>query len=177
MLRRMSNELEASVCGFAVVTISATRTTENDQSGGIARDTLQAAGHRLIHQRWLGNDLSTVRYQLRQWVDDPRVQVIVAIGGTGIDSNDITYEALAPLITKNMPGFGELLRRLAFEELGTMALETRATGAVCHSTLLFMVPGLPAAVSIAMNRLIVPMLREFVPSVRFSAPVPTGTPR
>lgn len=183
MLPVMSDASDPGVRGFAVVTISSTRTAQNDESGSIARDALAAAGHHLVHQRWIGNDLSTIRYQMREWVDDPRVQVIVAIGGSGLDSNDITCEAMAPLITKGMPGFGEMLRMLMFQELGIAALETRSLGAVCHATLVYLVPGAPAAVNLAVNRLIVPMLKSFVPAQHFSPQMaaairlPPGAPK
>jgi molybdopterin adenylyltransferase len=152
--------------GCGIVTISATHFAGTDESGLIAHDALIAAGHQVIHQRWILDDLTNIRYLFREWVDDPRVDVIIAIGGTGLDSTDVTPEALGPLVTKPMPGFGEMLRALSFQEFGVTALETRAMAAVCHSTLVYLIPGAPQAVSMAMGRLVVPQLGERVPTER-----------
>src|SRR5512138_909034 len=153
----MSNE-EICVRGCGIVTISSTHYGGSDDSGTIVRDALVAGGHKIVHQRWILDDLSNIRYLFREWVDDPRVDVVVAIGGTGLDSTDVTPEALRPLVTKAIPGFGEMLRRLMFEQMGIIALETRAQAALCYSTLVYLVPGLPEAVSIAAHQLIVPQL-------------------
>src|SRR5512138_1794983 len=92
--------------GCAIVTISDTRTIETDQSGTIAADLLRQAGHEILQQRIITEDTSVLRHLLREWTDDQRIHVIVTIGGTGLDSTDITPEAVGPLITKHMPGFG-----------------------------------------------------------------------
>jgi molybdenum cofactor biosynthesis protein B len=103
---------------------------------------------------------------MREWTDDERIHVIIAIGGTGLDSTDITPEAVAPLVTKHMPGFGEIFRMLAFQELGVSALETRAMAAVCHSTLVYSMPSEPSAVKLGIERLIIPQLNERIPTER-----------
>lgn len=160
--------------GCGIVTISATHLESTDESGTMVHDALVAAGHRIIHRRWIKDDLTNIRYLFREWVDDPRVDVVVAIGGTGLDSTDVTPEALSPLVTKPMPGFGELFRSLAFQELGVTALETRALGAVCHSTLVYVIPAAPQGVAIAVRRLIVPQLGDRVPTERLR---PTMMPK
>src|SRR5512140_1043944 len=99
-------------CGL--LTVSATYANETDRSGVTARKALAAAGHEIVRQRWLVDDLSNVRYVIREWIDSAELDVIVAIGGTGVLPTDVTPEALAPLVTKVMPGFGELYRMLAF---------------------------------------------------------------
>jgi molybdopterin adenylyltransferase len=120
----------------------------------------------VILQRWVKDDLTNIRYLFREWVDDARIDVIIGIGGTGLDSSDVTPEALGTLTTKAMPGFGELFRALSFQELGVGALETRAMAAVCHSTLVYLIPGVPRGVALAMNRLILPQLAARVPTER-----------
>jgi molybdopterin adenylyltransferase len=152
--------------GCAIATISDSRTTENDRSGVLAADLLRQAGHDVLQQRIVTEDLSTLRHLMREWTDDARIHVILAIGGTGLDSTDITPEAIAPMVTKHMPGFGEVFRILAFQEIGVSALETRAMAAVCHSTLVYLVPAEPTAVKLAVERLIVPQLGERVPTER-----------
>jgi len=152
--------------GCAIATISDTRTAETDRSGVLASDLLRQAGHEVLQQRIITEDLSMLRHLLREWTDDSRIHVIIGIGGTGLDSTDITPEAISPLITKHMPGFGEIFRMLAFEEFGVSALETRAMAAVCHSTLVYLVPAEPTAVKLAVERLIVPQLGERLPTER-----------
>jgi molybdenum cofactor biosynthesis protein B len=160
--------------GCGIVTISATHQSELDESGTIVRDALVEAGHRVVHQRWLSDVSTDIRYLFREWVDDARFDVIIAIGGTGIAAKDITPEALAPLVTKPMPGFGEVLRRLLFDQLGIVALETRAMAAVCHSTLVYLIPGHPEAAKIATSKLILPQLHDHVPTAELR---PSQMPR
>lgn len=160
----MSNDSSAQGRGFAVVTVCSSHSPEIEESGTIARDSLIASGHRLVHQRTVDDDLSSLRYLFREWVDDPRVQFIIAIGGSGLDASDNTPEAFAHLISKHMPGFGEIFRSLAFQQFGITALESRALAAVCHSTLVYVLPGAPQAVALAVNQLIVPQLSASIPS-------------
>ena len=159
--------------GCAIATISDSRTSETDRSGVLAADILRQAGHDVLQQRIITEDLSTLRHLMREWTDDPRIHVVIAIGGTGLDSTDITPEAIAPMITKHMPGFGEIFRMLAFQEIGVSALETRAMAAVCHSTLVYLVPAEPTAVQLAIERLIVPQLGERLPTERLRPNVTT----
>jgi molybdopterin adenylyltransferase len=161
----MSLETDTSR-GFAIATISDTRTATTDRSGSIAAELLRQAGHQVLQQRIVTEEVSTLRHLLREWTDDPRIQVILAIGSTGLDSTDVTPEAIAPMVTKHMPGFGEIFRMIAFQEIGVSALETRAMAAVCHSTLVYLVPAEPTAVKLAVQRLIVPQLAERVPTER-----------
>ena len=155
-----------SARGCAIATISDTRTSETDRSGSIAAELLGQAGHEVLQQRIVTEELSTLRHLFREWTDDPRIHVVVGIGGTGLDSSDITPEALAPMVTKQMPGFGEIFRMLAYQEIGISALETSAMAAVCHSTLVYLVPAEPTAVKLACERLIIPQLGERLPTER-----------
>jgi molybdenum cofactor biosynthesis protein B len=158
------SHLRANCRGCGIVTISDTHQAETDESGKIVRDALVAAGHRVVHQRWVFDVLTDIRYLFREWCDDARFDVIIAVGGTGLAAKDFTPEALSPLVTKPMPGFGEIFRHLMFEQLGPAAIETRAMAAVCHSTLVYLIPGMPTAVKIAMSRLVIPQLGERVPN-------------
>lgn len=155
-----------SARGCAIATISDSRTSETDRSGSLAAELFRLAGHDVLEQRIVAEEMSTLRNLFREWTDDPRIHVIVGIGGTGLDSTDITPEALAPMITKQMPGFGEIFRMIAFQAIGVSALETRAMAAVCHSTLVYLVPAEPTAVKLAFDRLIIPQLGERLPTER-----------
>ena len=143
-------------CG--ILTISATHQGDTDESGAIVCDALTGAGHEVTQRRWIADDLSITRHLFREWVDSVKLDVIIAIGGTGLGSTDVTPEALAPLISKPMPGFGEVFRLLAFQKLGIHALESRAAAALCQGTLVYLLPGAAEAVSIAVRQLIVPQL-------------------
>lgn len=143
-------------CG--VVTVTSTHHDGSDSSGAIVREALSAAGHAVTRQRWLLDDLSNIRDLLRDWIDSGNLDVIVAIGGTGPSPTDVTPEALSPLVSKTMPGFGEALRQLAYQEIGIRALESRACAAICQHTLVYLLRGAYQAVAIAMERLIVPQL-------------------
>jgi molybdenum cofactor biosynthesis protein B len=149
--------------GCGIVTIGSTLNDELTQSGALVRDALLEAGHHIIHQRQVSDSLTDVRYLFRDWVDDARVEVIVAIGGVGVKSREIAPEALSTLMTKFMPGFGEIYRQLLFAQLGVSALEIRALAAVCHSTVAYLIPERLDAVEIAVSKLIVPQLRERLP--------------
>lgn len=143
-------------CG--IVTIGSSHNEHNDQSSKLAVQALTTAGHQVVALQRVTDDLLSIRYLLRDWIDDAGLDVVVALGGTGIDANDVTPEALQPLISKPVPGFGELFRALAFREIGIHAIESRAQAVVCHSTLVYSIPSDPKAVSLAMDRLIVPQL-------------------
>jgi molybdopterin adenylyltransferase len=99
-----------------------------------------------------------IRSQLSAWIADPAVEVIIATGGTGVTPRDVTPEALAPLVTKPIPGFGELFRYLSFAEIGTSTIQSRADAALCDRTYVFLLPGSPNGVRLAMEKILVPQL-------------------
>jgi molybdopterin adenylyltransferase len=156
-IQRM-HSANTAVCRCGIITVSATRRAGSDTSGLLVRNTLTAAGHNVIRQSWISSDMSDIRYLLHEWVGSSELDVIVVIGGTGMDPADVTPEALEPLVSKPIPGFGEIFRRLAFDELGVHALESRAMAALCYRTLVYVLPGAPQAVDLALHRLIVPQL-------------------
>jgi molybdenum cofactor biosynthesis protein B len=138
----------------AVLTVSDTRTRENDTSGDLIQERLEAAGHRIAARLILRDELALLRDQFRHWVTDPGIDAIVATGGTGLTRRDITPEALAPLVTKPIPGFGELFRMLSYEEIGTSTIQSRAEAAIADGTLVFLLPGSTGACRLAMDRIV-----------------------
>ena len=141
-----------------VLTVSDTRTAENDTSGDLIVERLKTAGHKLAGRLILKDDVETLRTQLRAWIADRSVDAIVTTGGTGLTRRDITPEALAPLITKPIPGFGELFRMLSYEEIGTSTIESRAFAGVADDTLVFCLPGSTGACRLGMDQIILPQL-------------------
>lgn len=142
----------------AVLTVSDTRTRDTDGSGGAIVEALLAAGHAVVQRRILPDDAVKLRAAFVEWVATVDVDVVIATGGTGITGRDVTPEALAPLITKQIPGFGELFRHLSFADIGTSTIQSRADGALCGTTLVFLLPGSTGAVRLAMSKILLPQL-------------------
>jgi molybdenum cofactor biosynthesis protein B len=163
----------------AVVTVSDTRTLETDKSGGFIVDALAVAGHTLATRAIVPDDLEGLRATFRGLVEAPDVDVVLATGGTGITQRDITPEALAPLVTKSIPGFGELFRYLSYADIGAATIQSRAEAALCGGTLVFLLPGSTGAVRLALEKIVLPQLdsrtkpcnfAELLPRVRGTAP-------
>jgi molybdenum cofactor biosynthesis protein B len=144
----------------AVLTVSDTRTAENDTSGDLIAERLTAAGHKVAARKILRDDVEQVRAQVEAWIADPGVQAVITTGGTGLTRHDNIPEAIEPLLTRPIPGFGELFRWLSFEEIGTAAIESRAFAGVAGDTLVFCLPGSTGACRTAMDKLILPQLNS-----------------
>ena len=142
----------------AVVTISDTRDLTTDTSGGLLVELLGAQGHQIVQRHLIKDDLNGIRALFASLIADASVQVIIATGGTGITARDVTVEALEPLVTKAIVGFGELFRWLSFAEIGASTIQSRATAALCDKTLVFALPGSRGAVRLAMERIVLPQL-------------------
>src|SRR5579862_2528875 len=116
-----------------VLTVSDTRTEATDTSGAYIADRLTEVGHRIAARAIVNDSELAIRAQLERWIADPGIDVVIATGGTGVTPRDVTPEALAPLVTKPIPGFGELFRWLSYEEIGASTVQSRAEGALCGS--------------------------------------------
>lgn len=143
---------------IAIVTVSDTRTLETDKSGDFLANFVSDAGHRLASRVIVTDEQLEIRNRMASYVNDPEVQVVLITGGTGITGRDVTPEALAPLITKEIPGFGELFRMLSFEDIGTATIQSRALAALCSTTLVFALPGSTNAVRFAVDKILRPQL-------------------
>jgi molybdopterin adenylyltransferase len=143
---------------IAVVTVSDTRTLETDTSGALVSDALARAGHEVALRRIVKDELLEIRELLNTCVLDPSLDVIVTTGGTGVTARDVTPDAVAPLVTKPIPGFGELFRMLSYAEIGASTIQSRAEAALCGTTLVFVLPGSTGAVRLALEKIIVPQL-------------------
>lgn len=142
----------------AVLTVSDTRTRENDTSGDLIQERLHGAGHRVGERVILRDDAERLREQVRVWVANKGVDVVIATGGTGLTRRDVTPEALRPLITKPIPGFGELFRWLSYDDVGTSTIQSRAEAGIADDTLVFLLPGSTGACRLAMDKIILPQL-------------------
>ena len=139
---------------IALLTVSDTRTLEDDRSGDALQQRLEAAGHRLVQRLLVPDDRYQIRSEVSRWIADAGVQVVIISGGTGLTGRDGTPEAVAPLLDKTIDGFGELFRVLSFETIGTSSLQSRALAGVANGTVIFVLPGSLDAVQTAWDRLI-----------------------
>lgn len=142
----------------AVLTVSDTRTLETDTSGKLIADRLGEVGHRIVAREIVIDSELEIRAKLAQWIADPGVDVVIATGGTGVTPRDVTPEALAPLVTKHIPGFGELFRQVSFAEIGAATIQSRADAALCGQTYVFLLPGSTNGVRTGVEKILVPQL-------------------
>lgn len=145
---------KAQALAITVLTISDTRTLENDTSGQTLVDGLSAAGHRLAERAIVADDVYQIRAVVSRWIAAPEVQVVLTTGGTGITQRDSTPEALRPLLDKEIEGFGELFRMLSWEEIGAATLQSRTFGGLANGTLIFCLPGSSGACRSAWERIL-----------------------
>ncbi len=151
-------EREFISIGVGVLSVSDTRTLADDHSGALIASLLEGAGHQVAGRAIVKDDQAVIRAQLATWIADPAIEVIIATGGTGVTPRDVTPEALAPLITKPIPGFGELFRWLSFADIGTATIQSRAEAALCDRTYVFLLPGSTGGVRLGMEKILLPQL-------------------
>lgn len=139
---------------IAVLTVSDTRSLENDPSGDLLQERVTNAGHRLFDRQIVPDDKYAIRAVVSAWIHNPDCQVILTTGGTGLTGRDGTPEAVLPLLDKEIEGFGELFRWLSFQAIGTSTLQSRATSGVANGTYLFVLPGSTSACRDAWDQII-----------------------
>jgi molybdenum cofactor biosynthesis protein B len=142
--------------GFAVLSVSDTHTEQDDPSGHLARDLLGKAGHQIIHYSLVANSVADVRERLEPWLGEVGVEAAVTVGGTGVSSRDLTVNALEAMGGRKLEGFGEIYRALSFDEVGPLAMISRASLFVIQGKPVFALPGSERAVRTAVEKLIVP---------------------
>lgn len=138
----------------AVLTVSDTRTPDNDTSGDALVNHLQAAGHALAERKIVKDDVYQIRAIISQWIADASISAIITTGGTGFSGRDSTPEAIAPLFDKNIEGFGELFRAVSYEEIGSSTIQSRALAGLANNTVIFCVPGSTGACHTAWEKII-----------------------
>ena len=143
---------------IAVLTVSDTRTLATDKSGAYVAEAVQAAGHAVAHRSIVPDELTLLQSSLTALIADQAIDVVIATGGTGITQRDVTPEALAPLVSKWIPGFGELFRQLSYADIGAATIQSRAEAALCSGTLVFALPGSTGACKLALEKIIIPQL-------------------
>ncbi|MFZ1814723.1 MAG: molybdenum cofactor biosynthesis protein B [Rhizobiaceae bacterium] len=130
---------------IAVLTMSDTRSLDEDRSGATLVARIEAAGHVLADRALVKDDVEAIRRQVRQWIDDPAIDVVITTGGTGFTGRDVTPEAVEPLFEKRMDGFSVVFHRISYDKIGTSTIQSRATAGVAGATYIFCLPGSPGA--------------------------------
>jgi molybdenum cofactor biosynthesis protein B len=152
------------------LTVSDTRSAADDASGKLMRTLVAEAGHRVSASTIVPDEAHAVREQILTWALDAASDVIVSSGGTGLSARDTTVEAVSGLFDVRIDGFGELFRFLSFAEIGSSAMLSRASAGVVHGTPVFLLPGSPKAVTLALTRLILPEIAHVVGELRRQGP-------
>ena len=143
---------------IAVLTVSDTRALADDKSGQTLVDRLEAAGHKLADRAIVKDEVEAIRAQVKTWIDDKSVDVVISTGGTGFTGRDVTPEAVEPLFEKRMDGFATLFLLVSHAKIGTSAIQTRATAGVASATYIFCLPGSPGACKDAWDEILVHQL-------------------
>ncbi|HJU40713.1 MAG TPA: molybdenum cofactor biosynthesis protein B [Tahibacter sp.] len=139
---------------LCVLTVSDTRTPDNDTSGDYLVKSLTDAGHRLHERRIARDDKYRIRAIVADWIADEAVHGVIVTGGTGFTGRDSTPEAIEPLLDKLMPGFGELFRAVSFDEIGTSTLQSRAFAGLSNNSFVFCLPGSTSACRTAWEKIV-----------------------
>lgn len=158
---------------FAVFTVSTSRYHQSEEgekvedvSGDLIETSLKNSGHQVVLRRLVPDDRELIEKNLRQVLSTPELDAAIFCGGTGIAPSDVTIETVTPFLQKILPGFGELFRRLSFDEIGSAAVLSRATAGVAECKVFFCLPGSPNAVKLCMEKLILPETPHIVKHAR-----------
>lgn len=157
------------VLGFAVITVSDTRTSGDDVSGRTISEMARGAGHRVEDSVLVPDEVAAIRGAVERALATAGVDVVVLTGGTGFSPRDVTLEAVGPLLQRPIEGFGELFRMLSWQQVGSAAMLSRAAAGLAGSQVVFLLPGSPKAVSLAMEKLILPEAGHLLGQVRKAA--------
>lgn len=147
---------------LAIITVSDTRTEEDDYSGKAIAEIMVNAGHRVSSRKIVKDEVGEIQGALRELVEDDNVQAVIINGGTGIAKRDVTLEAVTDFEEKSIPGFGELFRALSYPEIGSAAMMSRAAAIVTEGKIVFCLPGSEKAVRLATTKLIAPELGHLI---------------
>ncbi len=153
-----ANNAEFTPLNIAVLTVSDTRSLENDTSGQTLVDRLESAGHKLGARDIVIDDIYQMRAVVSKWIADPNIHIIISTGGTGFAGRDSTPEAMQPLFDKTIEGFGEFFRQVSADQIGTSTIQSRALGGLANGTVIFCLPGSTGACRTGWDDVIVEQL-------------------
>jgi molybdenum cofactor biosynthesis protein B len=156
----MDDTTKPKSVNVTVLTVSDTRTEENDKSGDTLVERIKKAGHHLVEKRIVKDEVPLLKNTLEGWINSPDVDVVIATGGTGVTGRDVTPEVFESLYEKPIPGFGELFRSLSYQNIKTSTIQSRATAGVANGTFLFALPGSTGACKDAWDMILVHQLNS-----------------
>ena len=142
---KIDNTREFIPINFGVLTVSDSRSLQNDKSGDILVSKINESGHTLKKRQLVSDEIDSIKAVLNEWTIDKNIDVILGTGGTGVTGRDVTPEAFEQVFEKTIPGFGELFRMISYDLIGTSTIQSRTTAGVKNSTYLFALPGSPGA--------------------------------
>lgn len=150
----INDSLEFKPVRVAVLTVSDTRTRENDTSGDILEERITWAGHELADRTLVRDDVDVIAETVSGWIADPKVDVVISTGGTGLTGRDVTVEAVKPLFEKEIDGFSVIFHQVSFQSVGLSTLQSRASAGVANGTFIFLLPGSNGAVKDGWDKVI-----------------------
>lgn len=157
-MSRIDDSKEFVAVRIAVLTVSDTRSADEDRSGDVLVARVKDAGHTLADRMILRDERSEIAAQLRTWCADPQIDVVISTGGTGLTGRDVTVEAHRDVYEKEIDAFGTIFTIVSMQKIGTSAVQSRATGGVANGTYLFALPGSPGACKDAWDEILLKQL-------------------
>lgn len=170
ILLRMTAEFKP--LHIALLTVSDSRTLDNDSSGKWLADAVTGSGHVLAGRMLLRDDINAIRSRVSHWIADAGVDVVLTTGGTGVTGRDGTPEAIAPLLQKTIEGFGELFRQLSYAEIGASTIQSRCLAGVADGTFIFCLPGSTGACRLGWEKILQPQLDSRTQPCNFAELLP-----
>ena len=157
-MSKIEGERDFLTVNIAVLTVSDSRSLEDDKSGLTLVERIEAAGHSVAARDIVKDEVDLIVSKLNEWITDDNVDAVIATGGTGVTGRDITPEAFAKVYEKEIPGFGELFRWISYQKISTSTIQSRATAGLANGTYLFALPGSPGACKDAWDEILVHQL-------------------
>ncbi|MFW9955040.1 MAG: molybdenum cofactor biosynthesis protein B [Candidatus Thorarchaeota archaeon] len=148
--------------GFAILTTSDSRTKENDDTGRIAKELIQSNHHIIVEYDIVKNDAAAISDRINDYLNNPEIRVIIISGGTGVGKRDLTIRTVVPRFEKHLIGFGELFRRLSYEELGVPGIYSQASAGIIGNTIVYCLPGSTNAMKTALAKIILPGIGHLI---------------
>ena len=157
---------------IAILTVSDSRAETQDSSGQLLKTKAEEAGHLVVAKEIVRDDVYQLRAVFSRWIADPRVQVVLCTGGTGLTGRDSTPEALVPLLDKQIEGFGELFRQVSFAQIGPSTIQSRALAGLANATFIFCLPGSTGACRTAWEQILLSQLDSRTRPCNFAQLIP-----
>ncbi len=143
---------------IALITISDTRGLQDDKSGNLLKEKIMNSGHKVFQRKIVRDEIIEIQNQVKSWLKEKKLDVIISTGGTGLTGRDISPEAFRPIFEKEIEGFGELFRYLSFKKIGTSTIQSRAIAGVAKGKYIFVLPGSPSACKDAWDEILIHQL-------------------